>query len=118
MSPTYSILTDGVGATASGTNKIGTDPLFLTPYLNVYQATSKGAALGNFVVATFTPNGIIGDYHIASGSPATGAGSTIPPGTTTDVDRQNRVSPVDIGADQITVPLAPLAIGTPNGSLR
>ena len=118
MSPTYSILTDGVGATASGTNKIGTDPLFLSTYVNVYQATSKGAALGNFVVATFTPNGIIGDYHIASGSPATGAGSTIPPGTTSDVDRQNRVSPVDIGADQITLPLAPMAIGMPNGSLR
>ena len=28
---------------------------------NVYQSTSKGSALGNFVTATFTPNGVQGD---------------------------------------------------------
>jgi hypothetical protein len=126
MTLTNSILTDGVGANpnapdcalTSSCNLVGANPLFIAPYLNVYQATSKGAALGNFVVATFTPNGIQGDYHIGGGSPAVRAGSAIPPGTTKDVDGQSRASPVDIGADQITIPLAPVASGMPKGSLR
>jgi hypothetical protein len=100
LSPTYSLLTDGVGATSSTTNVVGADPKFVAPYWNIYQATSKGAALGNFVVATFTPNGIQGDYHIQAGSPAIAVGSGIPPASATDVDGQNRVAPVDVGADQ------------------
>jgi hypothetical protein len=125
LSPTYSILTDGVGANASSTNKAGAaaDPLFLAPYLNIYQATSKGAALGNFVVATFTPNGIQGDYHIAGNSPAIGSGSGIQPGSERDVDKQCRASPVDIGADQVVIgsscaSLAPIASGMPQRSQR
>ncbi len=100
MSPTYSMLTDGVGATASATNLVGLDPQFVSTYFNVYQASSKGAALGNFVVATFTPNGLVGNYHIQASSPAIGKGSAIPPASTTDVDGQPRTAPVDIGADQ------------------
>jgi hypothetical protein len=73
MSPTYSILTDGVGATPSATNRIGIagTPNFVKEYFNVYQATSAGTALGNFVTTTFTPTGLTdknnklwGDYHI------------------------------------------------------
>ena len=64
LSPTYSILTDGVGATPSATNIIGADPLFVSEYFNKYQATAAGTALGNFVTATFTPNGLRGDYHL------------------------------------------------------
>lgn len=66
MSPTYSILTDGVGATLSATNisGVGADPLFVSEYFNKYQATAAGTALGNFVTATFTPNGLRGDYHL------------------------------------------------------
>lgn len=101
LSPSFSFLTDGVGATASATNRVGVDPLFLAPYFNVYQATSKGAALGNFVVATFSPNGVQGDYHVPPSSPVAAAGSAIPPGTTTDFDHENRLSPVDVGADQV-----------------
>ncbi len=102
MSPTYSILTDGIGAnTAVPPNLIGTDPLFLSQYFNDYLATSKGAALGNFVVATFTPNGIQGNYHIQTTSPAVGAGIASPL-LTTDYDGDSRLGgPVDIGADQI-----------------
>ncbi|MBI5496162.1 MAG: hypothetical protein HY904_14160 [Deltaproteobacteria bacterium] len=100
MNPIYSLLTDGVGAAPDSTNVIGQDPQLTSPYLNVYVATSKGSTLGNFVVATFGPNGVVGDHHLLAGSPAIGAGSGIPPATMTDFDGQDRVAPVDIGADQ------------------
>jgi hypothetical protein len=101
LSPTFSLVTDNTGIQPDATNVVGADPLFLAPYLNIYQATSKGAALGNFVVATFRPNGIRGDYHINGNSPAAGAGSIIPPGTDADYDGATRLSPVDIGAHQV-----------------
>jgi uncharacterized protein (DUF2141 family) len=101
LSPTFSILTDGVGATPSATNRVGADPRFLAPYLNVYQATAKGATLGNFVTATFGPNGVQGNYHLGAGSPAAGAGSAIPPASTHDADGRTRTAPVDLGAYQL-----------------
>ncbi|MBS2029524.1 MAG: hypothetical protein JST54_16600 [Deltaproteobacteria bacterium] len=100
LSPSYSVLTDGVGATANPTNPIGSDPNFLSSYFNTYSATSAGAALGNYVVATFTPHGILSDYGIGPGSSALGAGSHIPPGTATDYAGNTRADPVDIGALQ------------------
>ena len=102
LSPTSSLLTDGVGAIADPSNLIAMDPQFATAYFNDYQATSKGAALGNFVVATFTPNGIQGDYHIAPTSPAVGAGSNLPgePLQASDYDGDHRPARVDVGADQ------------------
>jgi hypothetical protein len=105
LSPSYSILTDGAGAVPSTTNLIGATPGFLDDlprYLQVYQATSKGAGFGgNFVVATFTPNGLFGNYHIANSSPAVAHGSTLSLGTPGDFDHRCRVSPVDIGAHQV-----------------
>jgi hypothetical protein len=103
MSPSYSMLTDGVGATANATNQIGVNPRFWSAYYNKYQATSKGAALGNFVVTTFTPNGILGDYHIKGGSPArnTGSADLYPPLGQTDYDGDTRVGNFDIGADEV-----------------
>lgn len=106
MSPTYSLLTTGIGATPSVTNILGLDPQFLNPYFNIYQATSKGSALGNFVVATFTPNGIQGDYHINIKN----AGSSIlKPLQNKDYDGDSRRSSnlstrIDIGADQKSIP--------------
>jgi hypothetical protein len=69
---------------------------------NVYQTTSKGSALGNFVTASFTPNGVQGDYHIGPQSPAIRRGSALDYGPlqTDDIDGDQRVAPVDIGADQ------------------
>ena len=102
LSPSFSLITDNIGIQPDDTNVVGADPLLVAPYLNIYQASSKGAALGNFVVATFHPNGIRGDYHIQAGSPALRAGSIIPPGTDADYDGTPRVSPVDIGAHQLS----------------
>jgi hypothetical protein len=101
LTATFCMVTDNVGLHPSSTNLVGVDPQFVSPYLNIYQATSKGAALGNFVVATFHPNGIRGDYHILGSSRAVRAGSIIPPGTDADYDGHARRSPVDIGAHQV-----------------
>ena len=134
MAPTFSILTNGVGAFVApgasdhsgpgfnpwpGTPNCPTNPNatpavgpFSGPYCNYYQATSKGAALGNFVVATFTPNGVQGNYHIADTSPAVSLGSGITEALQNfDYDNTQRVAPVDIGADQTSAPRRNTAAG-------
>jgi hypothetical protein len=119
MHPTFSILTNGIGAAFSPTNLIGANPQFVgscgPPYappqpannvgacFNVYQSTSKGTGFGNYVVATFSPNGVQGDYHInASTSPAVRRGSgLLYPLQDNDIDLDPRTSTqIDIGADQ------------------
>ena len=121
LNTNYCILTNSTGA--GGANNIfGQDPLFVKSYFNVYEASSKGAAFGNFVNVYFNPIGLMnsadalyGDYHIQSGSPAIGHGSlaiTLPGAAVTpanlftllgsDYDNQARPSAngVDIGADE------------------
>jgi hypothetical protein len=113
MSPSYSLLTGNFVQTTDGTGNVsGQDPNFVKPYLNIFQASSKGATLGNFVQITFTPNGLInssaglyGDYHILTGSPAIGVGASgiqgQYPAVAFDYDNQARPDTTpDIGADQ------------------
>jgi len=112
MSPSYSLITGNFPQTTGGTgNILGLDPMFVKPYFNIFQASSKGATLGNFVQITFTPNGVInsgaalyGDYHILTGSPAIGVGGSgmqaVYQGLASDYDNQARPDPPDIGADQ------------------
>jgi hypothetical protein len=132
LRPTYSLLTNGIGATVDlATDLVGVDPVFVgrcpAPYspsqpadlvgscFNVYQATSKGAALGNFVTAVFTPNGIQGDYHLRAVSPnmspAIGRGSDLGPALEAiDIDGDARKAPTDVGADQTQAPPSALRI--------
>jgi hypothetical protein len=92
-------------------------PFSVCQGFDIYQATEKGAALGNFVATTFTPNGLGGDYHTGKGSPAIDAGGYILPGDvssklpllstspallTTDIDGKPRPlgNAADIGANE------------------
>jgi hypothetical protein len=118
MSPSYTLFTGNIVETTGGTGNIplpgqpAQDPLFVKPYFNLIQGSSKGATLGNFVQITFTPNGLInsqgdlyGDYHIQTGSPAIGAGGSglqaQYPDLALDYDNQLRPDATpDIGADQ------------------
>jgi hypothetical protein len=132
MSPTYSMLTltDTSIVTSPATNLFAIDPLLVNPYFNIYKASARGATLGNFVVATFTPNGLKGDYHIQSTptpSPAIDAGgSLLTTGSLNlgllrkDFDGNPRPLPpagsVDIGADEVfalNVPVLQLLQPTP-----
>lgn len=94
----------------SGTHatNVELDPGFVAPYHNVYKATSKGAALGNFVVATFDSPGADGNYHLQPTSPVMGrALSTAGAAYATDFDGQTRPNGApDIGADEVVVPAA------------
>jgi hypothetical protein len=45
------------------------DNVVSSPYFNVYEATSGGAALGNFVTVVWTPLVLTGDYHIQGPNP-------------------------------------------------
>jgi hypothetical protein len=121
MTTKYSLLTvDTESISDPLTDVIGMDPLFVDPYLNVVEATSKGAAFGNFVTVTFKPNGLTGDYHIKATSPAIDVGGSDYLSTFEEVqtDYDGELRPfgpqVDIGADEFTLPS--ITLTSPNGS--
>lgn len=87
------------------------DNVVSSPYFNVYEATSGGAAMGNFVTVVWTPLVLTGDYHLQASSLAVdraAAAGTLPVGAATqgllgvDFDLQVRPSgpAADIGADE------------------
>ncbi|MGZ8463774.1 MAG: hypothetical protein ACXWWT_13165, partial [Candidatus Deferrimicrobiaceae bacterium] len=97
------------------------DNVVLSPYFNVYEATSGGAALGNFVTVVWTPLVLTGDYHIQASSRAVdraAAVGALPVGAATqallgfdfdlevrpfdDASIPNNPSAGDIGADEFT----------------
>jgi large repetitive protein len=71
--PRYSLLTNLTNYPDPTTNLIG-DPKFLMQYRNNISATQGGAALGNFVSFTYTPQTLVGNYHIQKASPAVDSG--------------------------------------------
>jgi len=116
-----SLMTASLGNVPAASNFFGIDPLFVKTYFNVYEASSKGAAFGNFVNVYFNPIGLMnsayalyGDYHITASSPARDKGTlaiTLPSAAVTpptlftnlglDYDTQARPNGgVDIGADE------------------
>jgi hypothetical protein len=118
MSPTGSLLTDGIGATPSPTNRIGGNAAFVSNYFNVYQATQKGAAMGNFVATMFTPNGVQGDYHTLPASRVVGGGGAVrTPLQQSDYDGRSRIAPIDIGATQHLAAAPPRQVLSATASL-
>jgi len=108
MDPRYSLLTtlDRGNGTNYDASNVAADAGVVSSYFNVFQATSSGTALGNFVTVTFTPTGRRGDYHLTLASPARDIGGGIYAGALpqlqTDYDRQPRPSGgFDAGADEV-----------------
>ncbi len=46
------------------------DPKFVSPYVNVFEATSVGASQGNYVQVNYAPLALTGDYRLQKTSPA------------------------------------------------
>ena len=46
------------------------DPKFVSPYFNVFEATSVGASMGNYVQVNYAPLALTGDYRLQKTSPA------------------------------------------------
>lgn len=104
---TYSL--PGGGSGSYDASNVTANPLFVDgSYFNSYLASSKGAALGNFVVVTFILPGSHGDYHIQAGSSALniGGGIYLPSLTELLLDYDGQTRPdvvndlVDAGADE------------------
>ncbi len=77
LTPTNSVLQDGVGVTASPTNRF-TDPLFKSNYdvtVNILASRAYPAFRQSVIVAQLLPPSLMGDYHLTSASSAVGAGA-------------------------------------------
>ncbi len=106
MPVAYSLLTSTAGYATLSLQNVQGSPAFRASYHNTYKATSKGAALGNFVATTFTPNGVRGDYHVTAASAALEKARLV--GISPDIDGQVRPNGLpDIGADEYYPPVAP-----------
>ena len=46
------------------------DPKLVSPYFNVFEATSVGASMGNYVQVNYSPLALTGNYHLQKTSPA------------------------------------------------
>jgi hypothetical protein len=110
FSPAYCLLTSFTDSTGAdydnGNNNVG-DPLFVDGYSNTLATAAVFDEGGNFVTTRFEEIGILGDYHIAAGSPAIdlgiGAYMAEYPHLYKDIDGDWRPlggMPVDSGADE------------------
>jgi hypothetical protein len=107
LRPTNSILNSTAGFLPSATNKINTNPLVVDGSYNVTVLVmpwrTMPGMIGSAIVAVELPPNLLGNYHLAAGSPAINAGAASKSGRsapTTDIDGQTRSAPVDMGADE------------------
>jgi hypothetical protein len=110
LSPTNSILQDGTGTVASPTNKLGVDPLVLTPFattITVQASRTFPSFRQALIVVENVPPSLMGDYHLQGASPAVNMGALNKAGIAApaiDYDGQTRPIPtgsnLDAGADE------------------
>jgi hypothetical protein len=110
LSPTNSILQDGTGTVASPTNKLGVDPLVLTPFattITVQASRTFPSFRQALIVVENVPPSLMGDYHLQGASPALNMGALNKAGIAApaiDYDGQTRPIPtgsnLDAGADE------------------
>ena len=108
LSPTTSILSSTVGTISSPTNTINTSPAAVVadPYDTVVSFDAwrtNPSFIGAILVTLDVPPTLLGDYHLAGGSPAVDRGATAAGGVNApklDIDDQSRGCVVDIGADE------------------
>ncbi|NLE44307.1 MAG: hypothetical protein GX620_06265 [Chloroflexi bacterium] len=118
LHPTYSILQVAYGASDPG-NLIGVDPQVVSEYdvsVRVYPWRGNPSFIGADIVAVDLPASLLGDYHLAAGSPAIDAGVISQAGIDApgwDFDDDPRPSAVgyDIGADEDVIETSNLAAG-------
>jgi hypothetical protein len=111
LSPVYSLLHVPY-AGADGTNLVGQDPMVIEEYTSTVQVfpwRGNPNFIGATIVALDLPPNLLGDYHLAPGSPAIDAGigsNDGVPAPNQDYDGQPRpVNAVfDIGADETPWP--------------
>jgi hypothetical protein len=75
LNPRYCVLDNNTAL--DNTVSLGTDntnvlldPKFTSPYFNVFEATSVGASMGNFVQVNYAPLVLTGNYRLLGTSPA------------------------------------------------
>jgi len=77
LTPTNSVLSDGTGVVPSGTNTVGADPLFVSPFevsVNILASRTFPGFRQSVIVAQLLPPNLSGNYHLAGTNAAT-AGS-------------------------------------------
>ncbi len=110
LAPRYSILTDGANTDNHPSNIVGQDPAFVLVY-DMFIFAGPARVTGEFTTTLVREDpqqpgvdGLPGDYHITSGSPARCAGIAALNGFVRwvpDIDGEGRPPPPDIGADEI-----------------
>ena len=75
LNPRYCVLDNNTAL--DNTVSLGTDntnvlldPKLVSPYFNVFEATSVGASMGNYVQVNYAPLALTGNYHLLGTSPA------------------------------------------------